>query len=52
MENKKLQEVKRVTKTNDYTVVNSLLKDGWVLLGIYPMNNEFEYILGHIPKKI
>ncbi|WP_339010454.1 hypothetical protein LIY46_09620 [Fusobacterium varium] len=46
----KIQEVKRVAKTNDYTVVNSLLKDGWVLLGIYPENNDISYILGHIPK--
>ena len=50
MENKKLQEVKGVAKTNDYTVVNSLLKDNWILIGIYPMNNGVEYILGYIPK--
>lgn len=50
MEEKKLQEVKRVAKTNDYTVVNSLLKDDWILLAIYPMNNSVEYILGHITK--
>lgn len=46
----KIQEVKRVAKTNDYVVVNSLLKDGWVLLGIYSENNDISYLLGYIPK--
>lgn len=47
----KCEKVKRLYETEDYFVVNSLLKDNWILLGVYHSKNKVIYVLGYTPKE-
>ena len=47
----KIMKVKKITESDDTTVVNNLLEEGWILIGINSKENKIKYSLGFIPKE-
>ena len=46
MIDERLKEVKEIRETKNWEEVNTLVKNGWILICIYPTQTEIMYSMG------